>query len=136
MRRQGARSCTSCARLGLPRWRSLDVTDADERHTAVARTFGVSLARLTADQRARYLELAVFREDVAIPGPVLARYWNATGGWSQFQTRRYCQHLADLALVSDYRHDPEHVVLHDVIRAYLREQTQHRRGEWDRALVG
>jgi NB-ARC domain/Domain of unknown function (DUF4062) len=78
---------------------ALDVTDVDERHTAVARTMEVSLTRLTADQRARYLELAVFEEDVAIPGPVLVRYWQATGGWSQFQTRRYCQRLADLALV-------------------------------------
>ena len=61
---------------------ALDVTDAQERHTAVARTIGVSLSRLTPEQRDRYLELAVFGEDVAIPGPVLARYWKATGGWS------------------------------------------------------
>lgn len=114
---------------------ALDITDADERHTAVARTIGVSLARLTVDQRARYFELAVFGEDVAILVPVLARYWKATGGWSEFQTRRYCQRLAELALVSDYRRDPEQVVLHDVMRAYLREQTQHRRSELDRALV-
>ncbi len=114
---------------------ALDVTDADERHTAVARTIGVSLSRLTAEQRDRYLELAVFGEDVTIPGPVLARYWKATGGWWEFQTRRYCQRLAELALVSDYRHDPEQVVLHDVIRAYLREQTHHRCGELDRALI-
>ena len=114
---------------------ALDVTDAEERHTAVARTIGVSLSRLTAEQRDRYLELAVFGEDVAIPGPVLARYWKATGGWSAFQTRRFCQRLAELALVSDYRQDPDQVVLHDVIRAYLREQTHHRRGELDRALI-
>jgi hypothetical protein len=114
---------------------ALDVTDADERHTAVARTIGVSVSRLTAQQRARYLELTVFGEDVAIPGPVLARYWKATSGWSEFQSRRYCQRLAELALVSDYRRDPERVVLHDVIRAYLREQTHHRRGELDRALI-
>lgn len=114
---------------------ALDVTDADERHTAVARTIGVSLSRLTAEQRTRYLELAVFGEDVAIPGPVLGRYWKATGGWSEFQTRRYCQRLAELALVSDYRRDPEQVMLHDVLRAYLREQTKHRRGSWHRALI-
>jgi WD40 repeat protein len=112
---------------------ALDVTDADERHMAVARTIGVSLARLTPEQRDRYLELAVFGEDVAIPGPVLVRYWKATGAWSAFQTRRYCQRLAELALVSDYHRDQ--VVLHDVIRAYLRERTQHRRGELDRALI-
>jgi WD40 repeat protein len=113
----------------------LDVTDAGERHTAVARTIEASLSRLTVEQRARYLELAVFGEDVAIPGPVLTRYWKATGGWSEFQSRRYCQRLAELALVSDYRHDPERLVLHDVIRAYLREQTHHRRGELARALI-
>jgi hypothetical protein len=114
---------------------ALDVTDAKERYTAVARTIGVSLSRLTADQRDRYLELAVFGEDVAIPGPVLTRYWNSTGGWSVFQTRRYCQRLAELALVSDYRQDPDRMVLHDVIRGYLREQTYHRRGELNRALI-
>ena len=114
---------------------ALDVSDTQERHTAVSRTIGVSLNRLTAEQRARYLELAVFGEDVAIPGPVLAQYWKATGGWSGFQTRRYCQRLAELALVSDYQQDPDRVVLHDVIRAYLREQTEHRRGELHRVLV-
>jgi len=114
---------------------ALDVTDADERHMAVARTIGVSLARLTPEKRDRYLELAVCGEDVAIPGAVLSRYWKATGGWSAFQTRRYCQRLAELALVSDYRQDPDRVVLHDVIRAYLREKTQHRRSELDRMLI-
>jgi hypothetical protein len=114
---------------------ALDVTDAGERHTAVARTIGVSLSKLNAEQRERYLELSVFGEDVVIPGPVLARYWRVTGGWSKFQTRRYCQRLAELTLVSDYRSNPEQVVLHDVLRAYLREQTHHRRGELDRALV-
>ncbi|MDQ3763942.1 MAG: NB-ARC domain-containing protein [Actinomycetota bacterium] len=112
---------------------ALDVTDTDERHTAVARTIGVSLSRLTDQQRARYLELAVFGEDVAIPVPVLARYWKATAGWSVFQTRRYCQRLAELALVSDYRSDQ--VGLHDVIHAYLREQTHHRRSELHQALI-
>jgi hypothetical protein len=114
---------------------ALDITDVDERHTAVTRTIEVSLARLTAEQRARYMELAVFGEDVTIPGLVLARYWKATGGWSQFQTRRYCQRLAELSLVSDYRRDPEQVRLHDVIRAYLREQTHHRCVELNRSLV-
>jgi WD40 repeat protein len=114
---------------------ALDVADATERHTAVARTIGVSLSRLTIEQRDRYVELAVFGEDVEIPGPVLSRYWKATGGWSAFQTRRFCQRLADLALVSDYRQDPARVILHDVIRAYLREQVHERPGELDRALI-
>ncbi|MGH3801702.1 MAG: hypothetical protein ACRDTD_16530, partial [Pseudonocardiaceae bacterium] len=114
----------------------LDMGDEQERNTAVARTIGVSLRRLTDQQRARYLELAVFGKDVAIPVPVLARYFRATAadaGWSEFQTRRYCQHLAALALVSDYHHDQ--VKLHDVIQAYLSEQTQDRCGELHRTLI-
>jgi hypothetical protein len=63
----------------------LDVQDEQERHSAVARTIEVSLARLTGEQRQRYLELAVFGEDIAIPGEVLARYWQHTGGWSSFR---------------------------------------------------
>jgi hypothetical protein len=114
---------------------ALDLTDAGERHTAVARTVEVSLSRLTAEQRARYLELAVFGHDVAIPVSVLARYWKRTARWSAFQTRRYCQRLAELGLISDYGHDPEQVGLHDVIHAYLREQTHQRRCELHQALL-
>jgi len=51
----------------------LDVTNPDTRTRAVARTMEVSLQRLDAVQRQRYLELAVFGEDVAIPGEVVAR---------------------------------------------------------------
>lgn len=58
----------------------------------------MSISRLTAEQRSRYVELAVFGKDVAIPSPVLERYWRAIGSWSAFQTRRYCQRLAELAL--------------------------------------
>jgi NB-ARC domain len=112
---------------------ALDVTDAAERHTAVARTIEVSLSRLIAEQRARYRELAVFGQDVAIPVPVLARYFKTTAGWSMFQTRRYCQRLAELALVSDYHQDQ--LSLHDVIHAYLREQTHQRLSGLHRALV-
>jgi hypothetical protein len=75
----------------------------------------------------------VFGLDVAIPVPVLARYLDTAAGWSTFQTRRYCQRLAELGLVSDYRDDK--VGLHDVIHAYLREQSHHRRTELNRALI-
>ncbi|MGH3688351.1 MAG: NB-ARC domain-containing protein [Pseudonocardiaceae bacterium] len=114
---------------------ALDVIDAAERHTAVARTIEVSLSRLPDQHRDRYLELAVFGQDVTIPVSVLARYWKATAGWSEFQTRRYCQRLVELALVSDYRSDKDEVELHNVICGYLRERTRHRRGELDRALI-
>ena len=103
----------------------LDITDDDQRHTAVARTLGVSLNRLAPAQRERYQELAVFAEDVAIPVEVLKRYWMHTSGLSAFQTRRLCQRLADLSLVT-YRGDPDRVQLHDVTRAYLLGTVRHR----------
>ncbi|MBV9013749.1 MAG: hypothetical protein JO272_17210 [Pseudonocardiales bacterium] len=80
----------------------------------------------------------MFGEDVAIPGEVLVQYWKATGGWSEFETRQFCRHLANVALLRDYRFDPDgvmQVMLHDVIRGYLRAQTQDRGGELDAALI-
>jgi hypothetical protein len=100
----------------------LDIGDELARDAAVARTIEVSLMRLTVEQRDRYGELAVFGRHVAVPGAVLARYWSHTAGWSPFITRRFCQRLADLALVSDHRRDPDWIQLHDIVHAYLRER--------------
>ena len=69
---------------------ALDAGNPGERSAAVAATIEVSLRRLTPDEQARYRELAVFGEDVAIPGEVVARLWAHTGGWSRFQARRLC----------------------------------------------
>ena len=102
---------------------------------AVAATIGVSLARLTPDERARYRELAVFAEDVAIPGEVVARLWAHTGGWTTFQARRLCRRLFDLGLLAGYRRNPDRLVLHDVIRTYLCDTSREQRAEWDAAVV-
>ena len=115
---------------------ALDVTDTDERHTAVARTIEVSLSRLTAEQRDRYLELAVFPEDTDIPRSVLERYWACTGGWSPFQTRRFCSRLVDLSLVQDYRLSPPVLRLHPILGSYLRYLVvADRRADLHRLLV-
>ena len=113
----------------------LDVTNPTERGQAVARTIEVGLDRLSPDERDRYLELAVFGEDVSIPGEVVARLWGHTGGWTVFQARRFCGRLADLALLAGYRRDPDRLMLHDVIRAYLLQRTASRRRDLDRAVV-
>ena len=114
---------------------SLDTGDQEERGRAVAATIEVSLHRLTPDERARYEELAVFGEDVAIPGEVVARLWRHTGGWTRFQAHRLCRRLFDLGLLASYRRDPDCLVLHDVVRAYLRHITRHRQSELDAAVV-
>ena len=114
---------------------ALDATSVGERSAAVAATIGVGLARLTPDERSRYWDLAVFAEDLAIPGEVVARLWAHTGGWTTFQARRLFRRLFDLGLLASYRREPERLVLHDVVRAYLREVTRAQRAELDAAVV-
>ena len=57
---------------------------------------------MTADQLDRYLELAIFPEDVDVDRAVVERLWAATGGWTSFQTHRFWLLLADLSLVLTY----------------------------------
>ena len=114
---------------------ALDATEPDERSAAVAATIGVSLRRLTPDEKDRYRELAAFREDVAIPGEVVARLWLHTGGWSRFQAQRLCRRLFELGLLAGYRRDPDRILFHDVIRAYLRDTSRERWSAWDAAVI-
>ncbi|MCO8275845.1 DUF4062 domain-containing protein [Actinoplanes sp. TRM 88003] len=113
----------------------LDVGDENSRSQAVAGTIEAGLRRLTEDERLRYLELAVFGEDVTIPGEVVARLWAHTGRWAVFRSRRFLARLHKLSLLAAYRRDPDEALLHDVVRAYLRHRTADRRAELDRAVV-
>jgi hypothetical protein len=114
---------------------ALDATNPDERNTAVAATVEVSLGRLSPDEQARYRELAVFGEDVQIPGVVVARLWGHAGGWPEFQTRRLCRRLFDLGLLASYQRNPDQLVLHDVIRAYLRHTTREKWASFHKAVI-
>ena len=114
---------------------ALDIGNPDARDTAVSATIEASLRRLTRDERDRYEELAVFGEDVAVPGEVVARLWAYAGGWSTFKTRRLCQRLSDLALLAAYRRGPDCLVLHDMIRGYLWEKAGASRANLHAAVV-
>jgi WD40 repeat protein len=114
---------------------ALDVTDTARRDQAVAATIGASLRRLPACDRDRYLELAIFPEDTAVPEAVLHRYWAATSGDANHPTARFCRRLADLSLVVAYRRDPPRLYLHDVVRAYLRQITAQRHARLHRVLL-
>ncbi len=87
-----------------------------DRNRAVAATVEASLAVLPADDRQRCLDLAVFPEDVDVPLDVLALLWPAD------RVEALCEDLAEVGLVADYRLDAPgpRLVVHDVIRAYLR----------------
>lgn len=98
---------------------SLDVRNPDQLGSAVGLTMDASLRRLSVGQIDRYVDLAVFPEDVDIPRPVLERYWAGMAGWDSDNVHDFCGLLADLSLVQEYRLDPPRLRLHDVIRSYL-----------------
>ncbi|MEU6263910.1 NB-ARC domain-containing protein, partial [Saccharopolyspora shandongensis] len=110
---------------------ALDITEDDERRLAVQATIEVSLSMLAQnnpDLRDRFLELAVFPEDSAIPQLTLEIYWASTAGLSVDDVRQVCRRLHNLSLVQGYRADEKpRLWLHDVIGAYLRTSADGRR---------
>jgi hypothetical protein len=100
----------------------LDLTDENGRSRAVTATLQASLDRLSDSEQERFLELAVFGENVEIPIAILERYWAATGSWRLPQIRNFAPRLLDLGLAAEYltdQHRPR-IRLHDVIHAWLR----------------
>jgi WD40 repeat protein len=99
---------------------------ADRSH-AVAATVEASMVLLDRANQERYLDLAIFPEDVDIPVDVLDLLW------PDCRVDRLCEELVGLGLAADYRLDlpGPRLVLHDVMRAYL----QTRRKATERATV-
>jgi len=99
-----------------------DAHNSDARHQAVARTIGVSLDLLSAEDRERYGELAIFPEDVEIPLATLERLWGKTGGLDDFGTQELCSRLNRFSLLWSYDANQRRIRLHDVVRKFLIEQ--------------
>ncbi|WP_328399511.1 DUF4062 domain-containing protein [Nocardia sp. NBC_00403] len=95
---------------------ALDTARSTERARAIEATMNASLRLLDHEDLGRYLDLAIFPEDVEIPIPVLEMLWPGRRGDA------LCGELVNLGLVADYRLDPPgpRLIIHDVIRAYLR----------------
>ena len=88
----------------------------------MAKTLSVSLDLLSADEQARYKELAVFPEDVDIPLVTVQRLWGATGGLDDFDTEELCERLYRFSLLLDFDLTRQSIRLHDVIRTYLQQE--------------
>jgi hypothetical protein len=69
---------------------ALEVGNPEGRSRAVSATVELSLSRLSDAERDRYLELAVFPEDVDVPLTVLGRFWAHTGQLDDLQVRLLC----------------------------------------------
>jgi WD40 repeat protein len=105
--------------------RPLSVDDPDQRSRAVRATIEASTGLLTADERARLTELAVFAEDEAIPLALVTDLWLATGDLDAVAARALAVRLADLALLTAAADGSATVTMHDVIRDYLRAGLGH-----------
>ena len=96
-----------------------DARDAASRHAAVASTLGLSLAQLSADELARFRELAVFPEDADIPLATVAALWQQTGALDEFDSDTLCERCARLSLLLALDLSTRTLRLHDVVRRYL-----------------
>jgi WD40 repeat protein len=98
----------------------LNVADPVQRSKAVRATIQASTSLLSPADRDRLAELAVFARNETIPVPLITALWQ-TSGLNQVVARALCARLANLALLA-LLPDSGAVIIHDVIRDYLREQ--------------
>ena len=54
---------------------AFDRTDAKQRNDAAAKSLALSLELLEEQERSRYIDLAIFPEDAAVPAAVAAELW-------------------------------------------------------------
>lgn len=95
-----------------------DRADEQRRNRAISRSLALSIERL-GEWRERYLELAVFPEDVDIPFAALERLWT---GLTARQVKTAVRAMHHLSLFIRYEAVDQTIRLHDVIRRYLIEQ--------------
>jgi WD40 repeat protein len=112
-----------------------DERNTSQRNRAAAVTLGVSIEQLTAGERSRFHELAIFPEDTDIPLAAIERLWRATGGLDELDTEDLCRRLFDISLLLRLDLALRTVRLHDVIRTILREQCRAELQAWNAALL-
>jgi WD40 repeat protein len=131
--------CGGLVRRGLP-WSSVleqlqqarieriaDRHAVEPHHQSVWHAIHVSVQFLAADERARFLELAVFPPDETAPEAAISTLWAHTGGLDDWQAQELLVRLGELSLVqlvtraSDSGQLPRRqVALHDLIYDYVR----------------
>ncbi len=96
------------------------LNDPNERGKAVRATVEAAARLLLADGRDRFVELGIFAANETVPVTLVARLWEATGAYTERQSRALCLKLASLSLLTLKHEAGGSVTLHDVIRDYLR----------------
>lgn len=101
-------------------FRPPDMDSPARRSTAVRATVEAAVERLPEGGRERFVELAVFVEDEAVPLALVGALWRATAGLTEEDTRTLCGTLARLSLLTLAPDNGGTIALHDVLRDYLR----------------
>lgn len=87
------------------------------------RTLEASLSLLGNADRARYLEIGIFRDDVLVPGTTIMDLWQASADISPGSASSLLNRIVDLRLAElTWLNGEPHLTLHDLLRGYLREQ--------------
>jgi WD40 repeat protein len=95
---------------------------AHDQVGSLERAVETSLSLLEPQQRERYLELGIFRDDAVVPASIAMRLWTQSAGLSSAEAGALITKVADLRLVELSWQDREPCFkLHDVLRNYLRE---------------
>jgi WD40 repeat protein len=96
-----------------------DARDASRRDDSVRRTVAASREQLDRADERRFLDLAIFPEDTAIPLTTLERLWQL----DDVDAAECARRLDDVSLIAlDLNRGL--VSFHDVMRAYLRHEVQ------------
>jgi hypothetical protein len=93
-----------------------------DRDQAVAATVEASLESLSKNERQRYLELAIFPEDVPIPLEQAAELWHLTAELDRAEADAFITEKLEQRSLLEYRGDSCTLVLHDVLRRYASTQ--------------
>jgi WD40 repeat protein len=107
--------------LGI-REQGLDVGQPDDRARAVRATIEASTGLLDPSDAERFTELGVFAEDEAIPFALIAQLWKATANLDELRAALVCRRLTRLGLVMQPSGAAGVIMLHDVIRDFLRHE--------------
>jgi nucleoside phosphorylase len=117
--------------------RELTFYQIETTHDSLELTFNLSLDMLNAEDRKLYLNLALFKEDEAIPQVAIEHLWQGLSGLSKGQTADVLVSLADQALLElSLVGTVKGVRLHDLLRDLIRIQLgENRLIEAHRALL-
>ncbi|MBF0217153.1 MAG: TIR domain-containing protein [Candidatus Omnitrophica bacterium] len=101
-----------------------DRHEAEEQHTSLWRTMEVSVQVLSKEEKERFVELAVFREDIEIPLEALITLWTRTGDMDEFSAAETIISFKERSLIQvNTRKLPDGTTqkiatIHDLIRDY------------------